>query len=89
MAKKRPVVTARTMERRERLADDAVKLKEKRKAREDLRRAAREAEARRNRAIELSSLEGQLAMLRPGVGHDVVRASLENRRKLLQALVKK
>ena len=76
------------MERRERLVDDLVEMKEKRKGREDLRRAAREAEARRNRAIELSSIEGQLAGLRPGVGSDIVKASLENRRKLLQALKK-
>ena len=82
------MVTARAMERRERLVDDLVKMKEKRKGREDLRRAAREAEARRNRAIELSSIEGQLAGLRPGVGSDIVKASLENRRKLLQALKK-
>ena len=89
MVKKRPVVTTRAVERRERLMDDLVKMKEKQKARNDMRRAAKEAEARRNREIELSSLEGQLAGLRPGVGSDVVRASLENRRKLLQALRKR
>ena len=77
------------MERRERLIDDLIRMRAQQKARNDMRRAAKEAEARRNRDIELSSIEGQLAGLRPGVGRDVVRASLENRRKLLQALVKK
>ena len=78
-------MTTRALEKRERLMDDLVKMKEKQKARNDMRRTAKEAEARRNRAIELSSLEGQLAGMRPGAASDIVKKSLENRRKLLLA----
>ena len=88
MAKKRPKVTTKALEKRENMMDDLVKMKQKFNARQDLRRAAKEAESRRNREIEIGSVEGQLSMLRPGVHHDVAKASLKNRLNLLQHLKK-
>ena len=86
---KRPAVTVRGMAKRERLLDDLIKMKEKAKLRQDLRRGAKDAETRRNREIEISALEGQLSTLRPGVARDVVEATLANKRKLLQEIKKK
>ena len=70
-------LNSRWIERREHMIDDIIKRKEKMKARNDLRARVKLAEERRNYRMQLDSLHSRLAMLRPGVAADVIRATAE------------
>ena len=70
-------LNSRWIERREHMIDDIIKRKEKAKARNDLRARVKLAEERRNYRMQLDSLHSRLAMLRPGVAADVIRATAE------------
>ena len=76
MAKK-VVLTSQWIQKREHMIDDIVKRREKAKGRNDLRARARQAEQRRNYRNQLDALHSRLAMLRPGVAADVIRAAAE------------